>query len=117
MAGTSTRIASPRPGRRPPSRLGLSVGDGVGAQGQEQTDKGGGAAKAVDGDAATRWSSGHGMQAGDWFQLDLGSTRTLDQIVLDTSASSGDFARQYEAYTSDDGTPGASRSRPGRAAR
>jgi hypothetical protein len=61
-------------------------------------------AKAIDSDAATRWSSGHGMQPGDWFQLDLGSTQTFNQLVLDTSASSGDFARQYEVYTSDDGT-------------
>lgn len=44
------------------------------------------------------------MQPGDWFQLDLGSTQTFDQVVLDTGASSGDFARQYEVYTSDDGT-------------
>jgi glucosylceramidase len=61
-------------------------------------------AKAIDGDATTRWSSGHGMQPGDSFQLDLGSTQTFNQLVLDTSASSGDFARQYEVYTSDDGT-------------
>ncbi|MEU0242879.1 discoidin domain-containing protein [Streptomyces sp. NPDC006235] len=60
--------------------------------------------KAIDGDPSTRWSLGHGMQPGDWFQLDLGSTQTFDQIVLDTSASPGDFARQYEVYTSDDGT-------------
>ncbi|MFE8990696.1 discoidin domain-containing protein [Streptomyces collinus] len=60
--------------------------------------------KAIDGDASTRWSSGHGMQPGDWFQLDLGSTETFDQLVLDSTASSGDFARQYEVYTSDDGT-------------
>ena len=61
-------------------------------------------AKAIDGDASTRWSLGHGMQPGDWFQLDLGSTQTFDQLVLDTTASSGDFIRQYEVYTSDDGT-------------
>jgi glucosylceramidase len=61
-------------------------------------------AKAIDGDVSTRWSSGHGMQPGDSFQLDLGSTQTFNQLVLDTSASSGDFARQYEVYTSDDGT-------------
>ncbi|MFM9451491.1 discoidin domain-containing protein [Streptomyces europaeiscabiei] len=60
--------------------------------------------KAIDGDATTRWSSGHGMQSGDWFQVDLGSTRTFDQLVMDSSASSGDFARQYEVYVSDDGT-------------
>ncbi|MFD3505766.1 discoidin domain-containing protein [Streptomyces sp. NPDC058678] len=46
--------------------------------------------KAIDDDAATRWSLGHGMQSGDWFQVDLGSTQTFDQLVLDTSASSGD---------------------------
>ncbi|MEU1106832.1 discoidin domain-containing protein [Streptomyces tibetensis] len=60
--------------------------------------------KAIDGDATTRWSLGHGMQPGDWFQVDLGSTQTFDQLVLDTSASSGDFVRQYEVYASDDGT-------------
>ncbi|WOP38577.1 discoidin domain-containing protein [Streptomyces sp. Li-HN-5-13] len=60
--------------------------------------------KAIDGDPATRWSLGHGMQPGDWFQLDLGSTQTFNQVVLDTTASSGDFVRQYELYTSDDGT-------------
>ncbi|MFJ4978426.1 discoidin domain-containing protein [Streptomyces coeruleorubidus] len=60
--------------------------------------------KAIDGDATTRWSLGHGMQPGDWFQVDLGSARTFDQLVLDTSASSGDFVRRYEVYASDDGT-------------
>ncbi|WUP38178.1 discoidin domain-containing protein [Streptomyces europaeiscabiei] len=60
--------------------------------------------KAIDSDATTRWSLGHGMQPGDWFQVDLGSTQTFDQFVLDTSASSGDFVRRYEVYTSDDGT-------------
>nr|WP_244889786.1 discoidin domain-containing protein [Streptomyces bicolor] len=59
--------------------------------------------KAIDGDPATRWSSGHGMQSGDWFQVDLGSKRTFSQIVLDSTASSGDFAGQYEVYASDDG--------------
>ncbi|WP_406395312.1 discoidin domain-containing protein [Streptomyces sp. NBC_00882] len=60
--------------------------------------------KAIDDDANTRWSLGHGMQPGDWFQVDLGSTQTFDQLVLDTSASSGDFVRQYEVYASDDDT-------------
>ena len=50
------------------------------------------------------WSLGHGMHPGDWFQLDLGSTQTFDQLVLDTTASSGDFVRQCEVYTSDYGT-------------
>jgi hypothetical protein len=61
-------------------------------------------ANAIDADPATRWSTGHGMQPGDWFQIDLGSRQTFNQLVLDTSASGGDFARQYEVYVSDDGT-------------
>ncbi|MEV6107523.1 discoidin domain-containing protein [Streptomyces sp. NPDC051940] len=59
---------------------------------------------AVDGDPATRWSTGAGMQPGDWFQLDLGSSRTFDRLVLDTTASPQDFSKQYEVFVSDDGT-------------
>ncbi|MDT5026065.1 MAG: glucosylceramidase [Micromonosporaceae bacterium] len=62
------------------------------------------AANAIDANPATRWSTGHGMQPGDWFQIDLGSQQTFNQLVLDTSASSGDFAREYEVYVSDDAT-------------
>src|SRR6266550_7954200 len=58
---------------------------------------------AIDGDPATRWSTGHGMQPGDTFQLDLGARQTFNQIVLDTTASSGDFVRQYQVFVSDDG--------------
>ncbi|MFJ7296455.1 discoidin domain-containing protein [Streptomyces collinus] len=32
------------------------------------------------------------------------STQTFDQLVLDTTASSGDFVRQWMVYTSNDGT-------------
>jgi O-glycosyl hydrolase len=59
---------------------------------------------AIDGDPATRWSTGHGMQPGDWFQVDLGSAQTFNQLALDTTASSGDFVRQYEVQVSSDGT-------------
>ncbi len=59
---------------------------------------------AVDGDPATRWSTGHGMTPGDWYQVDLGSSQTVNQIVLDTSGSSGDFVRRYEVQVSTDGT-------------
>ena len=68
------------------------------------SDSGEPASNAIDGDPATRWSTGHGMQPGDWFQLDLGSRQTFNQIVLDTTASPGDFVRQYEVSVSDDGT-------------
>jgi hypothetical protein len=60
--------------------------------------------RVLDGDPATRWSTGRGMQAGDWFQVDLGSARTFNQVVLDTTASSGDSPRGYQLFVSDDGT-------------
>jgi glucosylceramidase len=80
----------------PVPRLGWSVSASASNAGEPP-------ANAVDGDPATRWSTGHGMQPGDWFQIDLGTRRTVDQIVLDTTASSGDFVRQYQVQTSADG--------------
>jgi hypothetical protein len=44
------------------------------------------------------------MQAGDWFQVDLGSSQTFNQVVLDTTASSGDSPHGYQLFVSDDGT-------------
>jgi O-glycosyl hydrolase len=67
------------------------------------SDSGEAASNAIDGDPATRWSTGHGMQPGDTFQLDLGAPRTFNQIVLDTTGSPGDFVRQYQVSVSDDG--------------
>ena len=67
------------------------------------SDSGELASNAIDGDPATRWSTGYGMQPGDTFQIDLGSQQTFNQIVLDTSGSPGDFVRQYQVSVSDDG--------------
>jgi O-glycosyl hydrolase len=62
------------------------------------------ASNAIDGNPATRWSSGHGLRPGDWFQTDLGSRQTFNQLVLDATGSNGDFAPKYEIRVSDDGT-------------
>jgi O-glycosyl hydrolase len=62
------------------------------------------AGQAIDGDPATRWSTGAGMAPGDWFQIDLGAPTAFSEINLDTSGSPGDFVRGYEVYVSDDGT-------------
>jgi glucosylceramidase len=59
---------------------------------------------AIDGNPATRWSSGQGQQPGDWVQVDLGSRQTFDRIVLDTTGSPGDGVVRYEVQASDDGT-------------
>jgi O-glycosyl hydrolase len=61
-------------------------------------------ASAIDGDLNTRWSNGHGLQKGDWFQLNLGSSQRFNQIVVDTGESSSfDYVTNYEVYVSSDG--------------
>jgi hypothetical protein len=56
------------------------------------------AAAATDGNAGTRWSS----QFSDpqWIQVDLGSSATIDQVVLNWEAA---YARAYQIQTSTDG--------------
>ncbi|MGW4695052.1 discoidin domain-containing protein [Kitasatospora cineracea] len=56
------------------------------------------ASAAVDGDPGTRWSSA----AADpqWLQVDLGSSRTVGQVVLQWEAA---YAKAYQIQTSDDG--------------
>ncbi|MFC1430776.1 discoidin domain-containing protein [Streptacidiphilus sp. N1-3] len=61
-------------------------------------------AQAVDDDASTRYSSGTGQAPGQYLQVDLGRARRLQQLVLDTGASTGDYPRGYTATTSTDGT-------------
>jgi hypothetical protein len=56
--------------------------------------------KAVDGDPATRWTTGTPMQGGEWFMFDMGAERTLKKITLDCARSDGDYPRGYEVYVS-----------------
>ena len=58
---------------------------------------------AIDGQAATRWSSGESQAPGMWFQLDLGRTETVTQIVLDSSGSPGDYPRGFKIEASTNG--------------
>jgi hypothetical protein len=64
------------------------------ASSQENTDVG--AARAVDGSATTRWSS----QFSDpqWLQVDLGSTQSVCQVVLQWE---GAYGRAFQIQTSD----------------
>ncbi|MHA6757777.1 discoidin domain-containing protein [Streptacidiphilus sp. PAMC 29251] len=62
------------------------------------------ASNSIDGNAGTRWSTGAAQVSGQYFQLDLGSAKTFNQLVLDTgSASTGDYPRGYTVQTSSDG--------------
>jgi hypothetical protein len=46
------------------------------------------AANAVDDDATTRWTTAAAQSAGQWLQVDLGSTHTIRRVVLDTGRGS-----------------------------
>lgn len=61
------------------------------------------AAKAVDDDASTRWSTGAAQAPGQYLQVDLGRLTRPDRLVLDTGASTGDFPRGYALSLSADG--------------
>ncbi len=68
------------------------------------TEDGGSAANAIAGNLSTRWSSGTAQTAGQWFQLDLGSAQTFDEITLDSGYSLNDYARGFEVLVSNNGT-------------
>ena len=55
--------------------------------------------KAVDGDSTTRWSSA--FCDGQWWQVDLGSAKTVDSVELNWETA---YASQYRVATSTDGT-------------
>jgi hypothetical protein len=57
------------------------------------------ASNAVDGNTATRWSSA--FSDPQWLQVDLGSSQTICQVVLNWEAA---FASGFQIQTSPDGT-------------
>jgi PKD repeat protein len=54
---------------------------------------------AVDGNSGTRWSSG--FSDGQWWQVDLGSSQTVDTVTINWEAA---YASQFQVSTSTDGT-------------
>ncbi len=65
---------------------------------------GSGFANALDGNIATRWDTGANQVNGQYFQVDMLSAQTFDQVRLDAIGYSTDYARGYELYVSTDGT-------------
>ena len=57
------------------------------------------ASAAVDGNTGTRWSSA--FSDPQWLQVDLGSTATVSQVVLEWEAA---YATAFQIQTSPDGT-------------
>ncbi|WP_194397308.1 discoidin domain-containing protein [Microbacterium atlanticum] len=61
-------------------------------------------AQAIDGNPRTRWMSGVDQSSGQSFTLDLGASRTFDQISLNQIAFPTDSPGSYTVQTSPDGT-------------
>jgi len=88
------------------------IKDNVGKAGTELDPKtwkakashaGGDAGRAFDRNAGSRWSSNTASTKGMWFELDLGTTTFVSEVVLDTAQSEGDTPNGVEAFVSDDG--------------
>jgi CxxC motif-containing protein (DUF1111 family) len=67
------------------------------ASSQERADLA--AAKAIDGDASSRWSSG--FSDAQWLSLDFGKAQSFDSLRIVWEAA---HAKRYELQTSDDGS-------------
>lgn len=61
-------------------------------------------ANMLDGNAGSRWSSGIGQSRGMWIQVDLGSPRTFDKLLLDSTNSPNDYVRKADVLVSSNGT-------------
>jgi hypothetical protein len=75
----------------------LSQGKTATASSSEGADVG--PANAVDGNAATRWSSQ--FTDNQWIQVDLGQSATISQVVLQWESA---YGKAYQIQTSADGT-------------
>ena len=64
-------------------------------------------ASALDGSLETRWSDGVAQNNTQWFQADMGATRTFSRVQLIAGGvvdnAEGDYPRGYEVYVSNGG--------------
>ncbi|HEX7735524.1 MAG TPA: discoidin domain-containing protein [Ktedonobacteraceae bacterium] len=60
-------------------------------------------AKAIDGDASTRWASGEGQTPGLWFQVNMILPRSINGISIDAGTNGGDYPHAYLVFISLDG--------------
>ena len=61
-------------------------------------------ANAIDGNIATRFSSDAVQAAGMYFQLNMGSAQSFNQIEMNSADSAGDYAVGYNVEVSTNGT-------------
>jgi O-glycosyl hydrolase len=57
----------------------------------------------LDGNGASRYSSGTSQYDGMWIQVDMGQEQTCSKVELDSGPNADDYARSADVYVSDDG--------------
>jgi beta-glucosidase len=60
-------------------------------------------ARMLDGNTATRWSTGVPMANGQTVTVDMGAVHSIDQITMDSAGSTNDYAHGYQVSLSTDG--------------
>ncbi|MGI5923463.1 MAG: ThuA domain-containing protein [Lentisphaeria bacterium] len=60
----------------------------------------GSVAKALDGDRATRWTTGAHQKGDEWVEIDLGYETAIESIFLDAGETGQDFPTEYRVYAS-----------------
>ncbi|HWF80038.1 MAG TPA: discoidin domain-containing protein [Streptosporangiaceae bacterium] len=61
-------------------------------------------ANAIDGNTSTRFSTDAAQASGMYFQVNMGSAQTFNQIVMDSGGSTGDYARGFNVEVSTNGS-------------
>jgi serine protease len=83
---------------------GLPAGNSTWTASASNTGSGFAASSARDGSLTTRWSLGVTQASGRYFQLNLGSPQTFNQLVLDTGGSAtSQYPRGWAVRVSSDG--------------
>ncbi|QMU76728.1 hypothetical protein GXW83_14250 [Streptacidiphilus sp. PB12-B1b] len=59
---------------------------------------------AISGNTGARFSSDADQSFGMWWQADMGSTQSFDEVELDSGGFNADYARGYQVEVSNDGT-------------
>ncbi len=58
--------------------------------------------QALDGNLQTRWSTRTFQRPGQWFEIDLNTTRTIKRLIVDSTGSPFDYPRGYIVRLSTD---------------
>ncbi|OPH56935.1 hypothetical protein BC351_26335 [Paenibacillus ferrarius] len=58
----------------------------------------------LDGNMSSRWTTGADMVPGQYFIVDMNSSKTFNKLTIDCTGNNNDYARGYQVFVSSDGT-------------